>query len=103
MSTCDVCKREIDDETQWCSEFCNVVGEGDRLAYRNLKPGEWGIWPCSECGCPIEDELPAEDSERICSTCWPKVKAKKLTALLTEALPHLPGDLAARVQAALKL
>jgi hypothetical protein len=90
---CDTCGRSIDDG--YCSEFCAVVSAKELAAYKALKPGDYGVFPCSECGAPTEgDWLPGMH----CGSCDDTVRSRRRKELLREALPHLPEGLAARVQ-----
>ncbi len=105
---CLVCKREIqkreyadyDGET-WCSEFCDETSDAEKLRYLTFKPGDFGFWPCSICGCVIDDvyEGPGVGN---CGPCAPKRKIAELKTLLGECLVHVGDDeLAKRIQAIL--
>lgn len=99
---CDVCKHLIwvdrPNDMMGCSEFCATVSQAEKDAFLKLQVDEWGVWPCSECGQPVEGEY---QPGAHCSTCHPKVQLRERTALLREALAHLPDELATRVRAAL--
>ena len=76
------------------SEFCTVLSEEDRAEFAKLKPGDYGFWPCSECGCIIDDQYTPGG---WCTSCSPRRRIRLLSELLREALPHLPEALAERV------
>ena len=102
MATCEVCKREKweDRYSAGCSEFCAVEPEEVIASYLAMKPGDYGVWPCSECGCPTEGDWSGPDD--YCSGCAPKVKLRKCRILLLEALPHVPEPLAQQIRDAVK-
>jgi hypothetical protein len=89
---CDVCKRQYyreeyrDYTAEGCSEFCATVYGENLAALATLKPGDFGLWPCSECGCVIEDKYTPGG---WCSGCSPKVMIRKLEGALREALETL--------------
>lgn len=109
LGMCDTCKRPItrsrygshaEDYTDGCTEFCTTVSDEDRVRYKaGLTEGEWALYPCSECGCAIEDEYTVDG---WCSGCTPKRSARIRGELLAESLPFLPEALRARVEDALK-
>lgn len=93
MSNCQVCKHPFTQHIQpgyigepHCSEFCATVTEADRVKFLTLKPGEFGIFPCPECGCVIEDEYDPDD---CCSSCAPERASRVRGGLLKKALPYL--------------
>jgi len=100
--TCPVCKREIVlhdfkdmDPYTWCSEFCARVPDKDIEVFKNAKPGDFCIYPCGECGEPIEDEWnPEQRHGTLCSQCYPKVQLRERTDLLKQAreiINAIPG------------
>lgn len=82
-ATCDVCRRPIvpivdqPGEVE-CSDFCYRATAAERLAFAEMKPGDFGCWPCSECGCIVEDEFPGP--EGTCSSCAPTRRIRVLEA-----------------------
>lgn len=87
---CPVCKRTITSEvcdggrfvSDGCSEFCAVVPDKELEPFvKGMKDGDWGVYPCSECGCPMEDEY---HPGSFCSSCAPKVKIRELEARVAE-------------------
>lgn len=78
-----------------CSDFCERMSPEVMAAYRaGLKEGEWGIWPCSECGQPVEDEYTPDG---WCANCHHprgyKLRGQLLVRVLHEAWSTLPGGL----------
>ena len=104
---CRVCKFPIETydegESKVCSEFCAQTSEKEKLDFLTLKPGEYGVWPCSENGCPTEGEYTPNE---CCASCTPKRDARVRRELLQEVLrigiSNLPPDLVERIQASLK-
>lgn len=99
---CEVCKRVYHREfhrdyvDEGCSEFCATVTAEEKAKFPTLKSGDYGVFPCSECGCATEgDYEPGE----WCGKCHPKVQLRLRDALLQEAIPHLPAALVERIQA----
>lgn len=82
-----------------CSEFCATQDNDTKARLLDLKAGEFGIWPCSECGCAVEDEY---EPGAICSKCVHPRAARVRGELLKEALPFLPPALKAKVLAELE-
>lgn len=82
LRLCSVCNFPIivEDNLTYCSEFCIVTSHEVQQHWRNLKEGEYGSYPCSWCGCHIEDEF--YPGNLVCGRCGPKVKLKKRTDLL---------------------
>lgn len=86
-----------------CSEFCATVTDKERAEFLAAKPGDWCVFPCGECGHPLEDEwFPDDVKKQICSSCHPKVQLRDRTALLEAAMPFTPVELRARIEEALK-
>lgn len=54
-----------------------MVSASDRKAFASLKPGDWGVYPCPDCGQPIEDEY-APDS--CCTECAARRRLRRLEA-----------------------
>jgi hypothetical protein len=79
---CPICKRPIG-SYNWCSEFCERVNLPGKDAFKNLKKGDWGFWPCAECGCVVEDEYVPDG---CCSQCAPKRTARIRADLLAKLL-----------------
>lgn len=87
---CPVCKNELvpaswNPEELWCSEYCATVTGAEIAEYRKAKPGDWCVFPCTECKKPIEGVL----GDGCCDVCAPKVEIRELKALLQRALPLL--------------
>lgn len=89
--TCPVCKREIKETTYdygrfpytFCSEYCEETTEAEEKEFLAAKEGDFCVFPCAECGCPMEDEL---KQGAMCSICHPKVRARARKGLLERAL-----------------
>lgn len=77
---CDLCNRDIvrEEYSDWsmegCSDFCAQVSLEEKEAFKNLQPGQYGVWPCAECGRPIEDEY---EPNGHCSKCSDKVTLRR--------------------------
>jgi hypothetical protein len=101
---CPTCKfpfryEDIESSFRHCSEFCARATEKELTEFRAARSGEFCVFPCSECGEPTEGEwMPGAH----CYSCAPKVKLREREALLKECLPHLPSELRARIEEALK-
>lgn len=99
---CPICKRAFYREehdggefvSEGCSEFCATQDDAIRLQFTQLKAGDWGIYPCAECGCAIEDEYTPGS---ICSRCVAPRAKRVRGELLREALPYLPDALRKRI------
>lgn len=103
--SCPICKRPFYREEysggyteEGCSDFCATQDDAVRLQFAQLKPGDWGVYPCAECGCAVDDLY---EVGSICSKCVHPRNSRVRGELLREALPHLPPALAKRVQAEL--
>jgi hypothetical protein len=79
---CPICHRKMGSEG-FCSEFCAEVPKKDLEVYLGAKKGDFCLYPCSECGCIIEDEY---NPKEICSRCEPRVSARERKLLLIRAL-----------------
>lgn len=102
---CPTCKFPLQyvGDDQFCSQFCALVPDREFEEFKKAKPGDYCVYPCSECGNPIEGEwFPDNPKQTRCAACGPKVRLCERTKLLEEALPHLPAELRARVEEALK-
>jgi hypothetical protein len=75
-----------------CSEFCITQSDENKTAWKNLKPGDFGIFPCSRCGCAIQDEYGAEDN--VCSGCYPKLRLERFEAALKDIVSNVPFNTA---------
>ncbi len=99
---CVYCKRPCyrteyrDYVDEGCSEFCATQTQKVLEAFLLMKAGDYGVFPCSECGCAVEDFDYEPGS--WCSSCTPKRAKRIYGELLTEALPYLPPRLAERVR-----
>lgn len=96
MKTCEICTRPIDPQYGGCSEFCAVTSDKEKAAYKALQPGDYGVFPCPECGCPTEGDWTPGDH---CYECDDKVHRRLRETLLREALPHVPEELSLRILA----
>ena len=86
LGNCTVCGRPRwrDGDLSGCSEFCDVATPEEKAAFLNLKVGDHGVWPCSVCGCVVEDEYSGPEAH--CYQCHPKWMLKKAEALLIEVV-----------------
>lgn len=92
--SCSVCKRPVilfsfrDMEPyEGCSEFCMVVSPKLQQEFLNAKDGEWVLFPCEECGGPVEGEWCSNDAERRVGSCCSKHRRLRLrTELLHRVL-----------------
>ncbi len=64
-----------------CSEFCASVTEEEREAFKNFKEGDYGLFPCADCGCTMEDEYHKGD---VCSDCHKKRYVQGLELLVLD-------------------
>lgn len=94
--TCPVCNKvitlfEFHDMAPYayCSEYCAMVSKQHQQEFLAAKPGHFCIYPCANCGEPIEDEW---EPGSICSSCEPKVRLKQGQELLQAACRFLVGD-----------
>lgn len=85
---CPTCKFTIVKDEYYpdgrCSDFCERTDAEQKEKFRNLKPGEWGDYPCSKCGVWIEDEYPEHNP--YCGDCWPDVKLERTQKALQDVL-----------------
>lgn len=82
---CEVCDQIVEyssDGDRTCSEFCAALSDTEMAAFKKLEPGEFGLWPCAESGCIVEDEYTPGG---CCYKCFPKKRLRIRTALLVEA------------------
>lgn len=89
---CPVCGLEfkyLDSDYKYCSEYCDSALTDEEIDWRELKIGDYGLFPCSLCGCVIEGEL---DEERFCSPCYKKVRFENRTLLLKRCLALLSEE-----------
>jgi len=69
-----------------CSEFCATTSDKELQEFLTAKSGDYEVFPCSVCGCPVEGEWEPENrKQQMCSDCYHKVRAKERTALLKQA------------------
>lgn len=85
-----------DDYGKWCSDFCVTTPVGDRRKWHTAKTGESCVYPCSVCGCAVEDEL---QRDQTCALCGPVVRLKRL---LRRCLRHVPDKLKAEIRQAVR-
>ena len=94
---CPTCKRTINlnefhdmDPYTDCSEFCARATDKEIEEFKKAGPGDYCVYPCAECGCPIEGEwYPDEPKKTTCSECAPKVQLRVRTDLLKQAKEFL--------------
>lgn len=104
IGTCDLCKRDIireeysDFTIEGCSDFCATSTPEEKESFKTLQKSEWGVWPCSECGCAIEDEY---EPGGHCSKCSDKVKLRQLNKRVA-VLEKENAELNKEIQAAYK-
>jgi len=102
---CDVCKRPYTREEGYdytfegCSEFCASESDVGIQAFLALQPGEYGIWPCPDCGCSVEGEY---EPGGVCSNCARTRKHNRIRQLLEEAIPYMPPEWGEKAREALK-
>jgi hypothetical protein len=70
------------------------VSDEDKAKFLALKPGDFGPYPCAECGGTVEDEY---EPDGICCLCEDPRAKRVRGELLREALPYLPPELAKKV------
>jgi len=110
---CPTCKREIvkhdfhDMEPYTgCSEFCARATDKEIEGFKDAKPGDFCVFPCAECGEPIEGEWePNVRHGCLCSQCYPKVQLRERTELLKQAreiINAIPGPPAGPLAALVK-
>lgn len=98
---CPVCQLPIREEhgERFCSEFCAEAPADVMMKFRaGLTEGDFAQWPCTNCGCIVEDEYKAG---AVCGECGPRVRARAIANLLRRALPFLDGDLREEAEDAL--
>lgn len=86
--TCRVCDHRIVDIPSTagvfprgqCSVFCNDTSPQDKIRFLTLRVGEYGVFPCSECGTVMEGDYAGPPS--VCSRCSPKLRERVLYDLL---------------------
>jgi hypothetical protein len=71
------------DKDNYCSLFCLEATGQELIELKSLKEGEWGIFPCAECGGPLEAEFGVDV---ICAPCAPRRRLRVRTALLHKVL-----------------
>ncbi len=102
--TCPICKfpfvyEGMESSFRYCSEFCAVASDKELSEFKTATSGTYCVFPCSECGGATEGEW---GPGLHCNSCAPRVESRKRGELLKETLPHLPAELRARVEEALK-
>ena len=90
---CPTCSFEVklvhiyDDKYEpHCSEFCASVRPEEKEAFKKLQSGEWGVFPCSRCGIPIEDEY---TSGCTCGRCADLIRDERREELLKRAMAFI--------------
>lgn len=91
LGVCDVCKKDIireqysDYTIEGCSDFCETTSLEEKKALKDLQEGDYGLWPCSECGCAIQDEyVPGGHCSKCVTTVKLKEQEKKIATLQKE-------------------
>ena len=99
---CYICsfeKKKDEFGFDFCSDFCSDREYYGHDAYpdpRRLKVGEFGYFPCSDCGCTMEGDYKENE---VCSKCWKQRRFNARTELLREALKWKIGiDLRDRIE-----
>lgn len=90
---CPTCKRPIVlhefhgmDPFTGCSEFCEQATDKEKEGFKSAKPGDFCVFPCAECGTPIEGEWePNVKYGCLCTRCYPRVQLRDRTELLKQA------------------
>lgn len=96
VETCHVCNRAM--QNGFCtSEFCKEATDQEIDDWDLLKEGEFGRYPCADCGCFMEDVYHIGSH---CSSCAEERRIEARVKLLKEVLTvvGLPGDLAAKIR-----
>ena len=104
LNVCPTCKRTIRNEHDcgpFCSEFCATVTDKEREEWLNAKQGDYVVYPCPECGCPVEGEWDPDPHKAMGSCCANKVRLRERTDVLKKALSFLPEDLRKEAEASL--
>lgn len=104
-TACPLCKHKVYDygSYTYCSEFCAETTQAEKTAFKNAQHGDDCVFPCMECGCPMEGEYSPDDPIKVtCSSCWPKRQLRVRTEILKKVLPFLPEDLKEEAQKALE-
>lgn len=102
---CPVCKHSVKQQADGyihCSEFCAETTDTEKAEWAKLKEGEFGYYPCADCGCLMQDMY---EPDSHCSDCAKERRVKARVKLLKEvlALAALPEDIATRIRAELNL
>lgn len=67
---------------EFCSEFCDETKDTEKTEFLNMKEGDFGFWPCTDCGHIIED---AYVPNGCCSQCHKPRQLRALQAKLDAA------------------
>lgn len=95
MTTCNVCQQEIQSysgDGEHCSEFCIQATDEEKQKWVSgaLKVGDFGVYPCKECGSTIEDEL---YENRFCGDSHCRLtRERKKTDALTDQLAAVTAE-----------
>lgn len=81
---CPICGFCVDPSTKVCSEFCLQVSPEEVAAFKSMKPGNFGAYPCPGCGSLMEDTYEEGDGA-MCSSCFTKKRSEEKRKLLVEA------------------
>lgn len=97
-TNCVICERprryEEWKDGNYCSEFCEHTSDDEKIHYKTMKAGDYGLYPCALCKCIIDDVY---EPGMVCGPCGPLKKIEKLKALLRRCAP---GDEALRSEIA---
>lgn len=58
----------------YCSGFCSSTSVEEKAKLPNLKPGDFGVFPCYCCGEAVEDEYREKE---ICGECGDRIRDMK--------------------------
>lgn len=81
---CPTCGFTVDPYTEVCSEFCLQATPEEVAAFKAMKPGSFGVYPCPGCGAFMEDTYEEGDGA-MCSSCYSKKRHETRRGLLVEA------------------
>jgi hypothetical protein len=71
---------------RFCSRFCEETTEAEKIAFLTLRVGEYGTWPCRECGAATEGDYTGPDDH--CGGCSPKVQIRVFRRLLERVVEN---------------
>lgn len=98
-TACPVCKATFQESCNrgevFCSSYCEEASKEEIQEFLKAKPGEFCIYPCPECKCAVDGELPVEGEPGAgcCSDCFRTVQIREQKKLLERALQNLIADI----------